>query len=83
MPTGPKGQKRKADVIGNAVHIMRIATGEEVDNSPRERGSQGGEARAKLLRPEKRREIAARAAKARWAKHTAPAQEDVDEPEGQ
>ena len=28
MPTGPKGQKRPADVIGNAVHIMRIATGE-------------------------------------------------------
>jgi hypothetical protein len=28
MPTGPKGQKRPADVIGNAVHVMRIATGE-------------------------------------------------------
>jgi hypothetical protein len=24
MPTGPKGQKRPADVIGNAVHVMRI-----------------------------------------------------------
>ena len=28
MPTGPKGQKRPADVIGNAVLIGRIATGE-------------------------------------------------------
>ncbi|MEI9421433.1 hypothetical protein O7A70_09660 [Mesorhizobium sp. Cs1299R1N1] len=31
MPTGPKGQKRRADVIGNAVRVMRIATGEETD----------------------------------------------------
>jgi len=28
MPKGPQGQKRPADVIGNAVHVMRIATGE-------------------------------------------------------
>ena len=27
MPKGPKGQKRPADVISNAVHIMRT-TGE-------------------------------------------------------
>jgi hypothetical protein len=31
MPRGPKGEKRPADVIGNAVHIMRIATGEIED----------------------------------------------------
>ena len=24
MPTGPKGQKRPADVIGNAVQVMRF-----------------------------------------------------------
>lgn len=29
MPKGPRGEKRPADVIGNAVHVMRIATGEE------------------------------------------------------
>ena len=29
MPKGPKGQKRPADVIANAVKVMRIATGEE------------------------------------------------------
>jgi hypothetical protein len=28
MPTGPKGEKRPADVIGNAVKVMRIATGD-------------------------------------------------------
>tara|TARA_Y100001933_G_scaffold234412_1_gene254720 strand:- start:207 stop:425 length:219 start_codon:yes stop_codon:yes gene_type:complete len=32
MPTGPKGQKRPADVIGNAVRVMRIATGEEAED---------------------------------------------------
>ena len=25
MPTGPKGEKRPADVIGNAVHVMPLA----------------------------------------------------------
>lgn len=28
MPKGPKGQKRPADVVSNAVRVMRIATGE-------------------------------------------------------
>ena len=28
---GPKGEKRPADVIGNAVRVMQIATGEESD----------------------------------------------------
>ena len=28
MPKGPKGQKRPADVISNAVRVMQIATGE-------------------------------------------------------
>jgi hypothetical protein len=28
MPRGPKGQRRPADVIGNAVHVMQLATGE-------------------------------------------------------
>lgn len=28
MPKGPQGQKRPADVIGNAVHIAKIAAGE-------------------------------------------------------
>jgi hypothetical protein len=28
MATGPKGQKHPADVIGNAVRVMEIATGQ-------------------------------------------------------
>lgn len=32
MPTGPKGPKHPADVIGNAVRVMRTATGEEADD---------------------------------------------------
>ena len=31
MPKGPKGQKRPADVVGNAIRVAKIATGEEVD----------------------------------------------------
>jgi hypothetical protein len=31
LPRGLKGEKRPADVIGNAVHVMRIATGEIED----------------------------------------------------
>jgi hypothetical protein len=36
MPRGPKGEKRPADVIGNAVRVMQIATGEieDVKNDP-------------------------------------------------
>ena len=33
MPQGPKGQKRPADVIGNAIHVMRIGTGEIKESS--------------------------------------------------
>jgi hypothetical protein len=74
MPTGPKGEKRPADVIGNAVKVMRIATGEESDEalgaSPaaRERSRKGGAARAANLKDEKRAEIAHKAAEARWNK---------------
>ena len=28
MPTGPKGQRRPADAIGNAIRVAQIATGE-------------------------------------------------------
>jgi hypothetical protein len=32
MPTGPKGQKRPADVIGNAVKVLGILTGKEPED---------------------------------------------------
>lgn len=34
MPTGPKGQKRPTDVIGNAVRVMKIAAA-EIDEDTR------------------------------------------------
>ena len=78
MPKGPQGQKRPADVIGNAVKVMRIATGEETEElekpkaaiaveSGRRGGLRGGKARAAKLSPEQRRESAKRAASHRWA----------------
>jgi hypothetical protein len=75
MPRGPKGEKRPADVIGNAVHVMRIATGEVEETLPekspaaefaRAGGLKGGKARAASMTPERRREIARLAAKKRW-----------------
>jgi hypothetical protein len=72
MPTGPKGQKRPADVIGNAVRVMRIATGEEADDVQDDQkaakllGARGGKKRAENMTPERRAEIARKAAKARW-----------------
>jgi hypothetical protein len=37
MPRGPKGEKRSADAIGNAIVIARIATG-EIDDITTEDG---------------------------------------------
>ena len=76
MPKGPKGQKRPADVIGNAVKVMRIATGEEEeeyeddgkDPAAKALGAKGGKARAKKLTPKQRSEIARKAASKRWGK---------------
>jgi len=43
VPRGPKGEKRPADVIGNAVHVMRIATGEaEEDLGKMPKRAKGG-----------------------------------------
>lgn len=73
MPRGPKGEKRPADVIGNAVHVMRIATGEieeQRGKAPKRAkgGLNGGKARAASLTPEQRSEIARAASLARWKK---------------
>jgi hypothetical protein len=72
MPRGPRGEKRPADVIGNAVKVMRIATGEETEeldsakSAAQELGSRGGKARAAHMTPERRRQIAKQAAAKRW-----------------
>ena len=69
MAKQPK-TKRPADVVGNAVRVMQIATGdaeeEEKDPAAIARGKKGGTARASKLSAQKRREIAKKAAEARW-----------------
>ena len=67
MPKGPNGQKRPADVIGAAVMVGRIATGDECDEPAKPNGKAGGRARAKALSPERRSRIAQKAAEARWS----------------
>jgi hypothetical protein len=74
MPRGPRGEKRPADVIGNAVKVMRIATGEETEeldsvrSAAAELGSRGGKARAVKMSPARRAEIARKAAAQRWGR---------------
>jgi hypothetical protein len=75
LPKGPKGQKRPADVIGNAIKVARIATGEESedygpddgkDKAAQSLGQRGGRARAASLSKKRRSEIAKQAAGSRW-----------------
>lgn len=78
MPKGPKGQKRPADVIGTAVMVGRIATGEisedlgqtddGKDKAAVALGRKGGAARAASLSKKRMSEIARKAAKKRWGK---------------
>lgn len=67
MPKGPKGEHRPADLIGAAVKVMRIATGEEEDAPPVDDGKDAGAVamrrkgravRAVGITPERRAEIA-------------------------
>jgi hypothetical protein len=80
MPRGPRGERRPADVIGAAVKVMKIATGEIPEDygpDPESEGKdpaavalgrKGGKARAEAMSARRRKEIAKRAAKSRWAK---------------
>ena len=63
MPTGPEGEKRPAGVIGNAVTVIRIATGEEREDhgvapaknkTAQELGRAGGRKCAESMTPERR-----------------------------
>ena len=70
MPKGPQGQKRPADVIGCAVMVAKIATG-EIEETPKpsgrvKSGQAGAKARAQKLTAKERHEIAKKAAAARW-----------------
>jgi hypothetical protein len=77
MPRGPKGEKRPADTNAAAVLVGKIATGEADDVKPTPEsegkdpaavalGRRGGKARAEGMSAKKRKEIAKKAAKARW-----------------
>ena len=76
MPKGPRGEKRPADVVGNAVKVARIATGEIEDereaasSAAAHLGKLGGAARASSMTPEQRSEVARLAASARWKRRT-------------
>lgn len=63
MPTGPKGEKRPADAIARAVKVMRILTGEELEDygdaptknqASAELGRKGGKKRAESMTPTSR-----------------------------
>ena len=75
MPKGPQGQKRPAVVDARATMVGKIATG-EIEAVTTEDGKNaaavalgrmGGTARAKGMSARKRKEIAKKAAKARWS----------------
>ena len=76
VPKSPSGHNRPADVIGNAVHVMRVLTGEADDDAPDDgkdkaaqaMGRKGGAARAASMTPERRAEIARKAAATRWTR---------------
>ncbi len=76
MPRGPKGEKRPADVIANAVRVTPIAAREAEeafeaddgkDKAAQALGRESGAARAAKMTPERRSEIAREAARLRWA----------------
>jgi hypothetical protein len=73
MPKTPTGHKRPADVVSNAVHVMKIATGQIEEKTEDgkskaavELGRKGGLARAKSINKSDRTKIARKAAMARW-----------------
>ena len=74
MPRGPKGERRPADAIGNAIMIGRIATGEIEDLTTNGRpecrrrgaGAHGRQGAGGWESAKRRKEIARKAANSRW-----------------
>lgn len=70
MPTGPKGEKRPADTVANALLVAKLAIGEAeeayVDQGKRKGGQKGGKARAESMSKEEGSRVARKGAKARW-----------------
>ena len=72
MPKGPREERRAADAIGRDVMVAKITTGEvedrELSSAAAELGRKGGKKRAANMTPERRKEIAQKAAAKRWSK---------------
>lgn len=74
MPERSSKKKRPTDANALAADIVAEATGQKTDDGKdplavelgRRGGLKGGKARARKLSPERRREIAKKAAEARW-----------------
>ena len=74
VPKGPRGECRPADIVGCAVHVARIATGEIEDTGYKQpnkvrAGRAGARVRAASLTPDERSAIASKAATVRWGSH--------------
>ena len=67
MPAGPKGQNRLTDAIGDAAQEAD-AKDDGKDPAAKALGSKGGKKRAENMSPERRSEIARKAAESRWKK---------------
>jgi hypothetical protein len=74
---GPRGEGRPADPLGDAAHIMPTAADEARGEAPTPEaggkdpaavalGRKGGRARAAAMTPERRAEVARKAAAKRW-----------------
>ncbi len=61
-------KRRPKDVNELGKLIVDIAVGDVEDREPQSKKAKGGEARAMTLTPERRTEIAKKAAAARWKK---------------
>lgn len=75
--TTTKRPKRPVDVVSNAVHMMKVLTGEAEDTpleddgkdkAAQSMGRKGGAARAAKLTATERSDIAKKAASSRWKK---------------
>ncbi len=77
MPEGPREEGRPADAVGDADHGRCVAAGETGKGPPAPEaggkdpaavalGRKGGRARAAAMTPERRAEVARKAAAKRW-----------------
>ena len=72
MPTGPRGERRSADMVGCAVNVAHLSVGDtsESHSKPSGRvrsGQAGARARVKATTAEERQNTARKAAEVRWA----------------